>query len=74
MSLASFSSFNDLYILFMAAKPTFQLFSQCFETVKAFFSHICESNLVTFHICLTKFLILKVYLPTNYIHQFLVER
>ena len=74
MSLASFSSFNDLHILFMVTKPTFQLFSQCFETVKAFFSHVFESNLVTLHIYLTKFFILKVYLPTNHIHPFLVER
>ena len=40
MPLALFSSFNDLYILFMVTKSTFQLFTQCLEPVKAFFTHI----------------------------------
>ena len=58
----------------MVTKSTFQLFTQCLEPVKAFFTHIFWSNLVTLHVYLTKFLILKVYLPTNHIPQFLVER
>ena len=37
MSLVPFSFFDDLHILFMVTKHTFELFSQCFEIVNTFF-------------------------------------